>query len=182
MLRAAVRYVRDPSAAEDVVQTTWMGFLNSLDRFEGRCSIKTWLFRILFNKAQTRAARDRRLVPFSTLVANETREPFTAVDPSRFLGPDDDGPTGHWAASPPAWKTDPEQLLADKEAERIVRRAIHELPLAQGYVMMLRDIEGFSAKEVCNALCITKTNQRVLLHRARAKVRRRLSEVYGSGI
>lgn len=182
MVRAAVRYVRDPAAAEDVVQTTWMGFLDSLDRFEGRCTIKTWLFRILFNKAQTRATRDCRLVPFTTLVFNETREDSPAVDPSHFVSSNDPGATGHWAGSPPAWKTDPEQLLADKEAEGIVRRAIHRLPLAQGTVMMLRDVEGFSAKEVCNALCITETNQRVLLHRARSKVRRRLSEVYGSGI
>lgn len=179
LMRTAVMYVRDPAAAEDVVQETWIGLLESVDRFEGRCSIKTWLFRILFNKAQTRAAKDRRLVPFATLAAQESSSPWSSVDPSSFHRDANSRLNGHWVEPPPAWKTSPEQILLDKETMAAVKHAIGELPPAQGTVMLMRDVEGFSSKEVCNALQITATNQRVLLHRARTKVRQALAARFG---
>jgi len=182
LVRTATKYVRDPVAAEDVVQDTWIGFLDSLERFEGRCSLKTWLFRILFNKAQKRVTHDRRQVPFSTLVSGETTDAWTAVDPAYFKGPADPVEPGHWLSQPPAWKTDPERIAQDKEALEIVQRALDDLPPAQATVMRLRDVHGLSAKEVCNDLGISETNQRVLLHRARTRVRRALSERYGTGI
>ena len=182
LLRAAVHYVRDPAAAEDVVQETWVGFLDSVDRFEGRCSVKTWLFRILFNKAQSRAAADRRHVPFSTLAADETSSAWNSVDPSSFHGPGGQGPAGHWVEPPAAWKTDPEQLVRDDEALAAVEEAIAALPAAQGTVMRLRDVEGWSSREVCNALDLTPTNQRVLLHRARTKVREALAARFGHDV
>ena len=104
------------------------------------------------------------------------------MDPSYFKSPDDPVEPGHWTARPPAWKTDPERIVEDKEASEIVQRAIDDLPPAQGTVVLLRDVHGLSSKEVCNALGITETNQRVLLHRARTTVRRALSERYGTGI
>jgi RNA polymerase sigma-70 factor (ECF subfamily) len=182
LVYAAQKYVRDPGTAEDVAQDTWIGLLDSLGRFEGRCSLKTWLFRILFNKAQTRASRDGRMVPFSTLATDETSGAWSSVDPSYFKDPDDPVEPGHWISQPPAWKTNPEQIVQDKEALEIVERAIDDLPPAQGTVALLRDVHGLSSKEVCNALGITETNQRVLLHRARTTVRRALSERYGTGI
>lgn len=176
LLRAAVSYVRDSAAAEDVVQETWVGFLHSLDRFEGSCTLKTWLFRILFNKAQTRVKKDRRLVPFSTLVAEEMSSPRRAVDASSFHR--DGRLTGHWLDRPPAWKTDPEQMLLDKEALTIVSRAIDELPPAQRSVVLMSDVNGLPADEVCAALGISPGNRRVLLHRARAYLREALSAEY----
>ncbi len=179
LMRTAVMYVRDPAAAEDVVQETWIGLLESIDRFEGRCSIKTWLFRILFNKAQNRAAKDRRLVPFATLAAQESSSQWSSVDPASFHRDANSPLNGHWVEPPPAWKTSPEQILLDKEAMAAVKQAIGELPPAQGTVMLMRDVEGLSSKEVCNALQITATNQRVLLHRARTKVRQALAARFG---
>ncbi|MCG8467271.1 MAG: sigma-70 family RNA polymerase sigma factor [Gemmatimonadetes bacterium] len=181
LIRVATKYVRDPVAAADVAQETWIGFIDSLDRFEGRCSLQTWLFRILFNKAQSRVQRDRRIVPFSTLVSDETSASFSAVDPTRFTTGGDAAADGHWLSAPPSWKTDPSEILEQKDAVELVERAIGELPEAQGTVMILRDVEGWSSEEVCNALEITPTNQRVLLHRARTRVRRALSERYGDG-
>ncbi len=181
LVRAATNYVRDPVAAEDVAQETWLGFLGSLDRFEGRCSLKTWLFRILFNKAQTRVKKDTRCVPFSTLVGEETSGEWASVDPSYFKGPDDEFESGHWVEHPPAWKIDPVLILEETETRELVLKAIAELPPAQGTVMLLRDVHGLDSAEVCNNLGITDTNQRVLLHRARTKVRRVLSQRYGIG-
>jgi len=182
LVSAAIRYVRDPAAAEDVVQTTWMGFCRSLDRFQGRCSIKTWLFRILFNNAQTRVNRDQRTVPFSSLVREETDGDQCPVEPSWFRDTTDPVAPGHWAQEPPSWTRTPEQLLSDKETLESVRRAMDDLPSAQATVMQLRDVEGLSSREVCNALGIRETNQRVLLHRARTRVRKILSNRYGSDI
>jgi len=180
LLRASVTYVRDPSAAEDVVQETWVGFLDSVARFKGRCSIQTWLFRILFNKAQTRVARDRRLVPFSTLAADETISPWNSIDPGHFHASSDGGAAGHWVEPPPAWKTDPEQMLLDREALAAVKEAIEDLPPAQATVLRMRDVEGFTSREVCNALGLSATNQRVLLHRARTKVRATLASRFAN--
>lgn len=176
----ASKHLRDADAAEEVAQETWLGFLGSLDRFEGRCSLKTWLVQILLNKAKTRAQRDRRIVPFSSLVAEETKALEVAVDPSRFQGADGAEP-GHWIEDPPSWAMGPEKLAEDRQALEVVQDAIASLPPAQGTVMLLRDVHGESSRDVCNVLEISETNQRVLLHRARTKVRRALAEHLGDG-
>jgi RNA polymerase sigma-70 factor, ECF subfamily len=166
MLRVAQMFVKDRGTAEEVVQETWLAVLNGIERFEGRSSLKTWLFRILTNRAKTRGQRDGRVVPFSSLAgAGEDNEP--AVDPDRFLGPDSPYP-GAWAAPPRAW---PEDKLLEHETLEIIQRAIEELPDAQREVIRLRDVEGWDPMEVAAALEITDGNQRVLLHRARSKVR-----------
>jgi len=166
MVRVAQMYVRDRGTAEEVVQETWLAVLNGIDRFEERSSVKTWLFRILTNRAKTRGQRDSRVLPFSSLAgAGEEDEP--SVDPDRFLGPDSPEPGG-WAAPPRAW---PEHKVLERETLGVVQMAIEQLPEAQREVIRLRDLEGWSPMEVADALEITDGNQRVLLHRARSKVR-----------
>ena len=166
MLRVAQMFVRDRATAEEVVQETWLAVLNGIDRFEGRSSLKTWLFRILTNRAKTRGQRDGRTIPFSSLAgAGEEDEP--AVDPDRFLGADSAEP-GAWAAPPRAW---PQDRVVAKETLSVIQMAIDELPEAQREVIRLRDVEGWTPMEVAEALEITDGNQRVLLHRARSKVR-----------
>jgi RNA polymerase sigma-70 factor (ECF subfamily) len=172
MLRLARLYVADQTTAEEVVQETWLGALRGLDRFEGRSSLKTWLFNILTNRAKTRAVRDGRTIPFSALTdADEGDE--AAVDPDRFhpLGHPD---AGHWVSRPQSWRELPEERLLARETRERLQAAIDELPPTQRAVLTLRDVDGWSAEEVCNTLEISETNQRVLLHRARAKVRRAL--------
>jgi len=156
--------------------------MESLDRFEGRCSLKTWLFRILINKAKTRGCREQRTIPFSRLVEHELSTPWSPADPGAFLPHDDPEAPGHWARSPAAWSATPEEILVDAEAMRLVRRAMDGLPPAQGIVMHLRDVIGLSAEEVCSSLELTPVNQRVLLHRARIRVRRELATHYGDGL
>ena len=168
LLRLARLYVSD-AAAEDVVQETWLGLLRGLDRFEGRASLKTWLFRILVNRARTRAVRDGRTIPLSTLgLETATFEP--AVDPARFRPADDPRWPGHWLMAP-STEDLPEQRLLTGELHDEVRRAVATLPPAQRQVVMLRDIQGFSSDEVCDLLHLSDANQRVLLHRGRSKVR-----------
>jgi RNA polymerase sigma-70 factor (ECF subfamily) len=171
MLRLARLYVSSAAVAEDVVQEAWLGVLRGIDRFERRSSLKTWIFRILTNTAKTRGVREARSVPFSSLGDDET-----AVDPDRFLGEGSRFP-GHWAAPPRAWEGS-EQLLAQETLD-VIDREIAKLPPAQAAVIMMRDIEGLDAEEVRNALEISETNQRVLLHRARSRVRRALEEYLG---
>jgi RNA polymerase sigma-70 factor (ECF subfamily) len=170
MLRVARRYVRSAAVAEDVVQETWLGVLNGLDRFEGRASLKTWIFRILTNRALTRAEREGRVVPFSSFTGDDG-EP--AVDPDRFR-PEGDPYPGGWKTFPPSWDELPEERLLARETLALVGEAIADLPERQHLVILMRDIEGWSAAEVCQALAISEANQRVLLHRARSKVRRSL--------
>ena len=177
MLRVAQMYVRDRATAEEVVQETWLAVLNGIDRFEGRSSLKTWLFRILTNRAKTRGERDGRMVPFSSL-AGAGQEDEPSVDPDRFLGPDSPTP-GAWAAPPRAW---PEDRLLERETLDVIRMAIDMLPEAQREVILLRDIDGWSPTEVSDVLEITDGNQRVLLHRARSKVRAALEEYLDPGM
>ncbi|MGA8219177.1 MAG: RNA polymerase sigma factor [Solirubrobacterales bacterium] len=172
MLRVAQMFVRDRGTAEEVVQETWLAVLNGIERFEGRSSLKTWLFRILTNRAKTRGQREGRMVPFSSLAgAGEDDEP--SVDPDRFLGPDSSTP-GAWAAPPRAW---PQDKVLEHETIGVIQGAIEELPEAQREVIRLRDVEGWGPMEVADALEISDGNQRVLLHRARSKVRAAL-EMY----
>jgi RNA polymerase sigma-70 factor (ECF subfamily) len=167
MLAVARHYVSSRAVAEEVVQEAWLGVLKGLDRFEGRSSLKTWILRILVNTAKTRGARDARTVPFSSL-APQGDEP--AVEPERFRGPDDPFP-GHWRAYPGNWQRLPEEALADRETLDVVLSTIRQLPPPQRLVITMRDIQGCDAAEVCEALDVSEGNQRVLLHRARSKVR-----------
>jgi len=167
MLAVARTYVKTHASAEEVVQEAWLGVLKGLDRFEGRSSLKTWILRIVVNIARTRGVRDARSVPFSSL-APEGEEP--AVSPDRFRGANEAFP-GHWNRYPGDWHSLPEEVLLGRETLHAVLRCIEELPAAQRTVIRMRDLEGWSATEVCAALELTDGNQRVLLHRARSRVR-----------
>ena len=170
LLRVAMIYVGSRAVAEEVVQETWVGVLHGIDRFEGRSSLRTWIFRILTNTAKTRAEREGRSIPFSAL-AGEGDERESAVDPDRFLGPDHPTWAGHWAAYPMSWSEVPEQRLLSKEVRALIEDAVEALPARQRIVIRLRDIEGFSSEEARTILGLSEANQRVLLHRARSKVR-----------
>ncbi|PWU17296.1 MAG: RNA polymerase subunit sigma-24 [Candidatus Rokuibacteriota bacterium] len=167
LLRVARMYVPSAAVAEEVVQDTWIAVLNGIDRFEGRSSVKTWIFRILVNIAKTRGARERRSVPFSAAARAAAEEP--SVDPDRFL-PAGDERARAWAIGPIEWPG-PEESLLSGETRGVILAAIAKLAPAQREVITLRDIDGWSSEEVRNALDISETNQRVLLHRARSKVR-----------
>jgi RNA polymerase sigma-70 factor (ECF subfamily) len=156
MRRFALTFVRTPAVADEVVQEAWLGVLRGLERFEGRSSLKTWIYRIVANVARTRGVREARSTPFSS-------EP--AVDPDRFAS------DGHWAAPIEPW-----QHVEESELRSIVDGAIDALPEQQKLVIRLRDVEGWSSEEVCNVLELSETNQRVLLHRARSKVRAAVEE------
>ena len=157
MLRLAASFVPSRAVAEEVVQDTWLAVLRGLDGFEGRSSLKTWLFRILVNRARTTGTKEHRSVP----VAN----PEPVVDPSRFDG------SGGWADPPEHWIEAAEgRVEAGKLAHRI-RAWIDDLPGRQREVVLLRDVEGMSSEEVCTVLSLTEGNQRVLLHRGRSRLR-----------
>jgi RNA polymerase sigma-70 factor (ECF subfamily) len=172
MLRVASMYVSSRAVAEEVVQDAWLGVLKGIDRFEGRSSLKTWLFRIVANTAKTRGVRESRSTPFSAFADGEGD---ATVSPDRFFGAGERF-AGHWAVPPANWAQVPEGRLLERETMDVVRREIDRLPATQRAVLTLRDVEGFDADDVCNALELTETNQRVLLHRARAKVRAALEE------
>jgi RNA polymerase sigma-70 factor (ECF subfamily) len=167
MLRLARAHVPSDAVAEEVVQEAWLGILRGIERFEGRSALRTWAFRIVANTAKTRGVRESRSVPFSA-----ADDDAPAVDPDRFRGPEDRY-TGGWHSFPEPF---PEQRLTDAETRDVALRAIAALPGRQREVITLRDVEGFSAEETCNALDLTETNQRVLLHRARSRVRSALEE------
>ena len=179
LLRLARTFVRDRAVAEEVVQETWLGVLNGIDRFEGRSSLKTWIFQILSNRAKTRAVRERRSAPFSAL-AGEGEDDESAVDADRFRG-EGHRWVGHWAAAPADWSYLPEERLLGKETLARLRAAIATLPPRQADVLVLRDVEGWKPEEVCDALGISDGNQRILLHRARSKVRAALENYLSQG-
>jgi len=168
LLRLARMYV-EASATEDVVQETWIGVLRGLSSFEGRASFKTWLFRILVNRARTRAVRYSRSIPVSSLVQHETDLHVHAVDSARFQAAEGRYP-GHWLLKPSADELPEERLLAG-ELNDVVRGALRALPPAQAEVVRLRDAEGLDSDEVCQLLSLSEGNQRVLLHRGRSKIR-----------
>ena len=167
MLSVARGYVRSRAVAEEVVQEAWLGVLKGLDRFEGRSSLKTWIMRILANIAMTRGTREARTQPFSSFAAGDDE---AAVDADRFRDSSDGFP-GHWRAYPRDWGTLPDGALLGKETLGVVMQAIEGLPDAQRVVITMRDVAGCQADEVCEALHVSEGNQRVLLHRARSKVR-----------
>jgi RNA polymerase sigma-70 factor, ECF subfamily len=167
MLTVARTYVKDRAAAEEVVQETWLAVIAGLDRFEGRSSLKTWILSILVNQAKTRGTREARSVPFASLAPGDDAP---AVDPDRFRGPHERYPGG-WRSFPTNWGAAADSILQDRETLRVAMRAIAELPLTQQTVIRMRDVEGYSSDEVCATLDVSDANQRVLLHRARSRVR-----------
>jgi len=168
LVRLARSFVGQPSTAQEVAQETWLGVLKGIRAFEGCSSLKSWLFRILINQAKTRATREKRTVPFSEISNAEHDDDF-AVDPTRFNA------GGMWADPPLPWQAEtPESLMARKETRQLIAQALAALPANLRVVVTLRDVEGFDATEVCNILEISETNQRVLLHRGRSKLRRAL--------
>jgi RNA polymerase sigma-70 factor (ECF subfamily) len=165
MRRFALTFVRTPAEADEVVQEAWLGVLRGIARFEGRSSLKTWIYRIVANVARTRAVREARSAPFSSF-ADDEGDP--SVDPERFF------PAGNWESPPEPWR-----LVLDSEARDVILETISRLPDQQRQVIELRDVEGWSSEEVRNVLDLSETNQRVLLHRARSKVRAALEEYFG---
>jgi RNA polymerase sigma-70 factor (ECF subfamily) len=177
MLRVARMYVSTTAVAEEVVQETWLGVLRGLHSFEGRSSLRTWIFRILTNIAKTRGQREGRSLPFASLAGDDLDGP--AVDPGRFDSPEGSS-RGRWSTLPDDWTGIPEDRLLGHETLDVISRAITTLPPMQAEVIRLRDALGWTSEEVRNALDLTETNQRVLLHRARAKVRSALERYLSS--
>jgi RNA polymerase sigma-70 factor (ECF subfamily) len=174
MVRIAVTFVRSRAVAEEVAQETWIAMLNGLEAFQGRAPLRTWLFSILTRRAISRGIREQRTVPFSALGGED--EPL--VPPERFLGSDHPAYPGHWASPPRRWDDVPEARLLARETRERVLLAVDDLPPAQRAVIMLRDLQGLDASEVCELLDLSDGNQRVLLHRARAKVRAALEAYF----
>jgi len=174
MLRVASMYVKCRASAEEVVQDAWLGVLRGLHLFEGRSTLKSWIFRILVNCAKTRGVHDARSVPMSSL-ADGAGEEGPSVPPDRFQ---EEGErwAGHWAEPPEPW---PDARVESSEIVALVREALETLPEAQRAVMTLRDVDGWESGEVCELLGISDGNQRVLLHRARSKVRGYVEERLG---
>ncbi len=170
MVRLAMMYVPTRAVAEDVVQDAWIGVLKGLEGFQGRSSLRTWIFRILVNTAKTRGQKEKRAIPFSSLWSPDP-ESEPAVDPDRFR-PAGDRWAGGWLEGQPAsWESVPEDRLLSHETLERIGETINMLPPNQREVIRLRDVLGWTSAEVCDALDISETNQRVLLHRARSKVR-----------
>jgi RNA polymerase sigma-70 factor, ECF subfamily len=178
MLRIARMYVSSAAVAEEVVQDAWVGILQGLAGFEGRASLRTWMYRIVSNIAKTRGQREGRSLPFSVLAGDDEAEP--AVAASWFRGAGEEWP-GHWSTLPTDWRGIPEERLLAAETLRLIGDTLSSLPPMQAEVIRLRDVLGWSAEEVRNALDVSETNQRVLLHRARSRVRRAVDEYLESG-
>jgi RNA polymerase sigma-70 factor (ECF subfamily) len=172
MRRLALSICRNRAVADEVVQEAWLGVVRGIDRFEGRSSLKTWLFRILTNTAKTRAERESRSAPFSSF-EDEAALDEPSVVPERFQNA---RYPGHWSDPPASWREVPDERLLAAETRNVIDGAIEALPDAQRLVIRLRDVEGWSAEEVCNVLEVSESNQRVLLHRARSKVRAALED------
>jgi RNA polymerase sigma-70 factor (ECF subfamily) len=171
MHRLARTFVRSSAVADEVVQEAWVGALRGLDRFEGRSALKTWLLRIVANIARTHAVREARAVPFSSLeLAREASEYEPALPVDRFQGADGQHPQ-RWVSFPMPWSSEPDSALLSAETRKLIADTIAGLPDGQRLVISLRDVEGWDSAEVCSVLELSETNQRVLLHRARSKVR-----------
>jgi RNA polymerase sigma-70 factor (ECF subfamily) len=180
LLRLAMFYVPNRAVAEEVVQETWIGVLQGIGRFEGRSSLKTWIFSILTHRAKTRGQQEGRHLSFSSFVRTECATSEQALEPERFLPANHAHWPYHWSAPPESWQS-PEKQLLTQETQAHLREAIAALPATQREVIRLRDIEQWSSEEVCNVLGISETNQRVLLHRARSRVRRSLESYFQKG-
>ena len=167
--RLASAFVSVDAVAEEVVQETWLAVLTGIGRFEARSSLKTWLFKILTNRAKTRAVREKRTVGFPELGPEDEDGP--AVSPERFLPPDHPSFPGHWSTPPYPWSVGAEQAVLRRETMEVLRRGLESLPPSQRTVVTLRDVDGWPANEVCAALELSEANQRVLLHRGRSRLR-----------
>ena len=178
MLNTAIRYVASRAAAEEVVQETWIAVLKGIGQFEARSSLRTWIFRILINRAKTCWRREGRSVPFSSMGGPVDDSAETSVDPARFLDAHHSTWPHHWRTPPRDWGESPEEKLLSAETQAYIRRAIDGLPHAQRDVITMRDIEGWEPEAVCQTLSISEANQRVLLHRARSKVRQALERYF----
>lgn len=165
MVRLALSFVPSRAIAEEVTQDTWLAVLHGLHRFEGRSSLRTWLLRILVNRARTTGAREARSVPVA--------DASPVVDASRF------GPSGEWATPPEHWIEDAENRVDAAKLGELLREALDALPPRQREVVLLRDVEGMSAAEACEVLAVSEANQRVLLHRGRGKLRQALENSLG---
>jgi RNA polymerase sigma-70 factor (ECF subfamily) len=170
LIRLAMGYVRDHAIAEDVVQETWLTCIKSLDRFEGRSTLKTWIFGIALNIARSRGRKEGRVLPFASLFRRDAGSSGPTVDPERFGG------DGMWKTLPTSWANVPEERVLGQETMARVRDAIDALPAKLREVIVLRDVAGLDAAEVCGLLSISQANQRVRLHRARAAVRKMLED------
>jgi RNA polymerase sigma-70 factor, ECF subfamily len=168
MLRLAGNYVSNRAIAEEVVQDTWVGVVRGIDRFEGRSSLKTWLFRILVNRARTTGVRERREPPIDS-----SQEP--AVPPGRFTA------SGAWARPPTPWAEEADERIAARQTLAHIVKHLSELPDGQRRVVLMRDLEGLAAGEVCDLLGISEGNQRVLLHRGRSRIRAMLEDELEGG-
>jgi len=177
MVRLARLYTSSREVAEEAVQETWMGFLKGLDRYEARCSVKTWLFNILTNCAKTRGQREGRSVCFSSLSESEAQPGESAIPEELFRT--EEPWRDHWVSGPRNWKETPEDCMLAGETRAFIEKAIEALPVTQRAVITLHDIDGWSPEEICNILGIMETNQRVLLHRARSRVRLALEHYLG---
>ncbi|MGM0557471.1 MAG: RNA polymerase sigma factor [Myxococcota bacterium] len=164
MIRLAAVFVSDDDLAEEIVQETWLAVIDGIDNFEGRSSIKTWLFAILSNKARKRGKRDARMKPWSAIFESSIDEEVHPMS-DRFDS------RGRWAKPPAAWAVGPEEKMVKDDLLRVIKASIEELPPSQRAVVRLRDVEGLSASETCEVLDLSDGNQRVLLHRGRVKVR-----------
>ena len=175
LLRLARAFVSSEAVAEEVVQETWLGVLEGINGFEGRSSLRTWIFRILTNRAKTRGQRENRYVPFSDATTQADEERNSTLDLERFHS--SGHLNGHWAIPPSTWdENTPERLLLSKESLERIEKAIQALPDNQRQIIILHDLEGIDSEEICKGLNISPTNQRVLLHRARSKVRSVLNQ------
>ena len=168
--RFALAFVPNDAVAEEVVQETWLAVLTGIARFEGRSSVKTWIFKILANRAKTRAIRERRTINFSEL--DDPFEPDQpAVDPARFLPASHPTWPGHWASPLDTWSASAEDAVVGRETMGVLQRELDRLPASQRVVVALRDVQGWPAAEVCQVLGLSEANQRVLLHRGRSRLR-----------
>ena len=167
MLRLALSFVPSRAVAEEVVQDTWLAVLRGLAGFEGRSSLRTWMFTILVNRARTTGSREQRTIPIA--------DAGPVVDASRF------GPDGAWSTPPAHWIEEAEDRIEAGKLAHLLRSAMDGLPPRQREVVVLRDVEGMSSAEVCSVLAISEANQRVLLHRGRGKLRQVLESEIGSG-
>jgi RNA polymerase sigma-70 factor (ECF subfamily) len=177
LIRVARLYVASEAAAEEVAQETWLGVLQGLAGFQGRCTLKAWIFSILANIARSRGARDKRMLPLSSL-GPEDEDDGPSVDPDRFNPDGHPRWPGHWSQPPRAWDEDE---LVERETLAAIKAAIEALPTTQRAVMTMRDVEGLDSAETCQILGISEGNQRVILHRARSKVRKALEGYMAAG-
>ena len=177
MLSLAMVYVATRAVAEEVVQETWVAVLEGLHRFEGRSSLKTWILRILSNRAKTRAQREGRTIPFSSLADMNIDDAEPVVEPERFRPPGTQW-AGGWVSFPATWEELPEERVLSQETRACIEEAIAALPPNQREIIILRDMQGWTAEETCQFLNISEGNQRVLLHRARSKVRGELEKYF----